>query len=426
MNQQNTGKRWLGCIADDFTGAGDAASFLADQGLRTLLLIWPVTEAIDPTEYDAVVIALKSRSEEKTLAVRESLAAVNWLRDKGAQKIYIKYCSTFDSTPEGNIGPVCDAVMEAMDQPYTILCPSLPKNGRTVEHGVLYVNGVPLARSHMKNHPLNPMWCSEIPELMRPQSAYPVLVISREEMVDAAKTAARIEEWKTRYSHFYLVPDYTDADDGQRITALFADLPLWTGGSELLSHYAEMARSESNRLSSCQAETSTMSASNQEIGRVMICGSCSDMTQKQVRAWIDAGGRGCMVSEEDVAAGEPRIREMASLYLKNPSEDCLFYSSGSVGLRAADSSAALSGSIEAFMAGLAAYIKENGPTERWIAAGGETSGAVTLALGFRAFRIGRSIAPGVPILMPTERKGMQLVLKSGNFGAEDFFLTTLV
>ena len=164
----------LGCIADDFTGASDAASFLVKGGMQVLLLNG-VPENInkdDVAQADAVVIALKTRTQETRSAVADSVNSIKWLQAHGAKHFYVKYCSTFDSTPEGNIGPINDAVMEYLRINHTLLCPSLPVNGRIVKDGILYVNGVPLAESHMKNHPLTPMHESNIALLMKPQSKY--------------------------------------------------------------------------------------------------------------------------------------------------------------------------------------------------------------------------------------------------------------
>ena len=167
----------IGCIADDFTGAGDAASFLALAGLKTLLIVWP-SGSINITDYDAVVIALKSRSAEPITAVGESIAAVAWLKEQKAEKIYFKYCSTFDSTKKGNIGTVADAILERYRIPYTVLCPTLLSNGRCVKNAVLYVNGIPLSESSMKNHPLNPMRNSSI-RTYEGHSKYPVILFQQ-------------------------------------------------------------------------------------------------------------------------------------------------------------------------------------------------------------------------------------------------------
>ncbi|MFR9254759.1 MAG: four-carbon acid sugar kinase family protein [Merdibacter sp.] len=184
-------------------------------------------------DFDALVVALKSRSAAKEEALAQSGQALQFLREQGCEQFYFKYCSTFDSTPQGNIGVVMDALMEALDVPYSLLCPSLPVNGRTVLNGILYVNGQPLSESPMKDHPLNPMWDSEIANLMRPQSHFPCEVMSREQM----KTEW-IEQLKQKHAkeRFYLIPDYETDADGEQIASLFGDLPLLSGGSGLLEY----------------------------------------------------------------------------------------------------------------------------------------------------------------------------------------------
>ena len=160
----------LGCIADDFTGAADMASFLKKGGMRTLLLDGVPETALAADQADAIVIALKTRTQETEQAVHASLAALKWLSEEKCSHFYIKYCSTFDSTPKGNIGPVCDAAMEFLNVTCTLICPALPVNGRTVEQGNLYVNGVLLQNSSMKDHPLTPMRDSSLKRLMEAES----------------------------------------------------------------------------------------------------------------------------------------------------------------------------------------------------------------------------------------------------------------
>jgi len=178
MDKKNrTHSLFLGCVADDFTGAGDAASFLVNQGIPALLYNGIPKSAEGLGDCAAAVIALKTRSAPVREAVEDSRQAFRFLIEQGAGQLYSKYCSTFDSTPAGNIGPVTDAMLEELDLPWTLLCPSLPVNGRVVREGRLCVDGVPLDESHMKNHPLNPMWDSFIPKLMEPQGKYPCLVL---------------------------------------------------------------------------------------------------------------------------------------------------------------------------------------------------------------------------------------------------------
>lgn len=430
INATVTNRLRIGVIADDFTGAGDAASYLSLGGMRTLLVIYPYMEEADPEGWDAVVIGLKSRSEAAGEAVSDCLEAVRWLREKGAEKIYFKYCSTFDSTPSGNIGPVSDAVMEQTASSYSILCPSLPDNGRCVRKDILFVKGIPLAESPMKDHPLNPMWDSRVSVLMQAQSRYPVFPVSREEMRDPERLKERVEGLVRAHTHFYLVPDYESEEDGVLIAQFFGSLPFLTGGSGLLQHLGRSLRQTAER---DPAGEDTIRAGKKKSekdpgnGRVMFCGSCSEMTQKQVRRFIEKGGKAVRIDTVDLAEEglDKRVCELAELSMRHPEEDILYYSSGSAGLRDKENpDPMISGAMERFIAKLAATIVAGRPAERIIVAGGETSGAVTLALGLHTFGIGESIAPGVPILHPVG-KDLRLVLKSGNFGNEDFFVGTL-
>ena len=211
----------FGCIADDFTGASDAASFLVKGGMSVRLYNGIPERPEDGDSAQAIVIALKSRTQETAQAVDDSLRAARFLLNQGARQLYFKYCSTFDSTPKGNIGPVADALMDLMDVPCTILCPALPVNGRTVEHGHLMVNGVPLHESHMKNHPLTPMWDSSISRLMEPQSQWPCIPMEDPSSFSLEKAAE-----KAGARRFYIIPDYKTTEDGRAIAAAFKSLQI--------------------------------------------------------------------------------------------------------------------------------------------------------------------------------------------------------
>ncbi len=410
----------IGVVADDFTGAGDVASLLSENGLRTLLLTH-LDDTIDIENYEAIVIALKSRSQEVDAAVKASREAFDWLKGLGSSKLYLKYCSTFDSTPTGNIGPVADMLLDHYNIDYTILCPTMLENGRTVRDGILYVQGVPLAESSMRNHPLNPMWDSYIPELMKPQSKYPCFVFDDKYLQNKEVGFAYIEELKKQYKRFYLVVDYYNGEQGKQIAELFDALPLWTGGSGILGAFAELYRGD-------RKESAEDVSKCFRYGRLMFSGSCSAMTQKQVESWLNCGGMGIKLEPKRLADKSQNIEELSRLAMDvlTNKQDILFYSNGSVGERMQGSTEFDSASImEKTIADLAKVVMEKINIERLIVAGGETSGAVTQALEYSAFTIGSSVAPGVPIMYPLDSPGRQIVLKSGNFGAEDFFVNTL-
>jgi uncharacterized protein YgbK (DUF1537 family) len=407
----------LGCIADDFTGASDAASFLVAGGLRTVLFNGiPASLFNFPDNVQAVVIALKTRTQETVSAVNDSLAALQWFLNKKAEHIYIKYCSTFDSTPQGNIGPICDAAMEKMDVPYTLLCPSLPVNKRTVNSGHLYVDGIPLERTHMSRHPLTPMWDNYIPELMRNQSKYPCHIITKDVLHDRINLRETITAYQKQYKHFYLVPDYETEDDAKSIAALFGGLQLLTGGSGLMFELGKKYGPGSRN------DTASALCGGKAI---IFAGSCSMATKTQVGYFLKNTGNGIMIDPEKLLHGEQTVDTIWSEINSIDTEHILLYSTGSTSKDNKNINKEGALVLELTMAELARLAIHCG-YERIIAAGGETSGAITKALQFDAYEIGESIAPGVPLMIPLCAKNIRLVLKSGNFGQEDFFARALL
>ncbi len=395
----------LGCIADDFTGASDAASFLVKGGMTTLLLCddpdsW---EKIDVSGWDAVVIALKTRSCPAKQAVEQALRAVRWLASRGAVQFYFKYCSTFDSTPQGNIGPVADALMEELKTDHAIVCPGLSANGRTVKDGILYVNGVPLAESPMKNHPLNPMWDSRLKVLMEAQSRYPAYISCRD------------PDSSPPNSPYYLIPDYRDDADAGNIISRFGRDRLLTGGSGILEH---LAASHTRNRAGHGYPTGIQGKA------LLLAGSCSVATRSQIARYQSQGFEAHKVDPlklSDPAAVDGLLRRLVEA--ASEPGPILIYSSDSpenVKRSQALGSEAISGRIEAFLSECAKVGIQSGYS-KFIVAGGETSGAVAKALGHENFSIGPSIAPGVPILTPLDAPDIRMVLKSGNFGDEDFF-----
>lgn len=394
-----TKKRILGCIADDFTGASDAASFLQKAGMKTILLSGIPCQSTVLEEYDAVVVALKTRTEPVADAVRHSMDVVTWLEARGVTHYYFKYCSTFDSTREGNIGPILDAALEYFHEPYTILCPALPVNGRCVINGHLYVNGVPLHESPMKDHPLTPMWDSRIKNLMEAQSKYPCF-----ELDSQALTQASISDWldglKREHPHFYIVPDYQSDADGENIARLFRSCKVFSGGSGILEHLEKRVQKG-----------------------VLLAGSCSKATLNQIDQYQKAGHLSFRIDPVKLWNGELTPEQILSFVKAHPEDYVLVYSSDSAeNVRQTQKlgKERIAARLENTMSELARCLVSDG-YRHVIVAGGETSGAVTKKLGYHSFQIGKSVAPGVPLMIPVEDKDIRLVLKSGNFGQPDFF-----
>ena len=444
----------IGCIADDFTGASDIGSFFVKGGMTTLLTNGIPTDTADlDLSVEAIVVALKIRSIPADQAVDQALKALTYLQKAGCEYFYFKYCSTFDSTPKGNIGPVTDALINALKVPYTLLCPSLPVNGRTVTAGCLYVFGVPLHESPMKEHPVNPMWDYSLAKLMEPQARYTSITLSAEELME---TEESVQGKITAYSRavqgapFYIIPDYVDELQGERIAQLFKELPLITGGSGLAVHLAK-----AHKKSKLSPEACEESFSSGTDGRAVIfAGSCSKATKEQIQVFKKSQGNTLVntqgntlkntlrntqsialelsaekLTAEKLSAGMEYKRYLKQ-YLSNPETgDLLIHTPGNGDAGELTSQLELSQQeiseiFETAMADCAEAALQSGVT-RIIVAGGETAGAITERLGFSSFLLGVSVAPGVPVLIPVQNRSLRIVLKSGNFGQPDFFFRAL-
>ncbi|WP_219615241.1 3-oxo-tetronate kinase [Aeromonas salmonicida] len=405
----------LGVIADDFTGATDIAGFLVENGLATLQFSGIPAKA-DLTGVDAVVISLKSRSCPADEAVHDSLAALDWLKARGCPRIYQKYCSTFDSTATGNIGPVTDALLAALESQFTLICPALPVNGRTVYQGNLFVGAQPLAESGMRHHPITPMTDSNLLRLMETQARGRAGLVPFSTIDKGAAAIAEAFEQLTQDGVRYAVVDTLTEQHLLDIAAAAIDMPLVTGGSGLAIGLARLL-GKGNL------------AAAREAGRplgtraVVLSGSCSEMTNRQVARYQAIAPALAL----DVAACLTRTdypAELVRWVLSQPVTPApMLHATTSPGelaaIQARHGRDAASEAVEQCFAQVAVLLREAG-VESFIIAGGETSSRITQALGITAFHIGPQIAPGVPWVRATDAP-LSLALKSGNFGDETFF-----
>lgn len=414
----------LGCIADDFTGATDLANNLVRAGMRTVQTIG-VPDASLKFDADAVVVALKSRTIAPADAVAQSLAALAWLREAGCRQFYFKYCSTFDSTERGNIGPVTDALMDALGTDFTIACPAFPAAGRTIFRGHLFVGDLLLSDSGMRDHPLTPMTDANLVRVLQRQSAKKVGLLRYDTLAQGVE-ASRAANAKLRADGVGIaIVDATSDADLMTMGEAFAELPLVTAGSGVAIGLPQNFR----RAGLLPAEPVAPALPKIAGPAVVLSGSCSQATLAQVAAW--RGSRPAyQVDAMRVARGEPVAAEAAAFAREAQArgETALIYASASPDeVRAVqqqlgrDEAGAM---IERTLAEVARAMRAAG-TRRFVVAGGETSGAVVQALDVKALRIGPQIDPGVPWTETVEREPVALTLKSGNFGAVDFFAKSL-
>ena len=403
----------LGCIGDDFTGSSDLANTLAKAGMAVVQYSGVPSVPADAS-VEAGVIALKSRSIPAAEAIKQSLAALKWLQNQGCKQFFFKYCSTFDSTDDGNIGPVAEALAYALVADAVIVCPAFPRNGRTVFQGHLFVKDQLLSDSPMKDHPLTPMRDPDLRNLLSRQSCgvvghVPMAIVA--EGSDAIRDALAAE---ARHGRNLIVVDAIHDDDLIAIGAAARDLVLITGGSGvamgLPANFAKAGQISATKL-----------GWQGQAGRcAILSGSCSEATRNQIVTHAKTGAQ----HEIDVAGvmrGEVTTDGLLSWFLAQEGLPIL-YSSASPKtvqhVQAEFGMQAIADRLDKLFGDLAIALVAAG-VERLIVAGGETSGAVVGALRLNALSMGPEIDPGVPAMRAGSN--LTIALKSGNFGTDNFF-----
>jgi uncharacterized protein YgbK (DUF1537 family) len=379
----------LGVIADDFTGATDIAGFLVANGLRTVQLngVPPAELQIDA---DAVVISLKTRSCPVEQALSESLAALDWLRMRACEQFFFKYCSTFDSMPHGNIGPVTDALLAALEQDFTVVCPALPVNGRTIYNGYLFVNGVPLDESGMRHHPVTPMTDANLMRLMDAQSLgktgnVPSTVM--DQGADAVRDSlACLKQQGFRYAVLDALNDAHLASMGQALTGMV----LVTGGSGLADGITRAWNGAGHAAGASRAEAASLFVS---VERCLV----EPGYAQELADWVMAQAEGDLAPLVYATTEPAKLKALQEKFGASKASEA----------------------VERVFGAVAKNLAAAG-FNQFIVAGGETSGIVTQSLGIGGFHIGPQIAPGVPWVRAIG-KPLSLALKSGNFGQERFF-----
>jgi 3-dehydrotetronate 4-kinase len=403
----------LGCIGDDFTGSSDLGNTLTKAGMRVTQYVG-VPDAPAAPDVEAGIVALKSRSIPVEEAVKLSLAALDWLRAQGCTQFLFKYCSTFDSTPQGNIGPVAEALADALRARQVLVCPAFPAAGRSIYQGHLFVTDKLLSESGMQNHPLTPMTDPDIRRWLGHQIKGSVGHIPAQVVMQGATAIRAHMQTQDAAGHRLLVADaITDAD----LVALgqaASDLPLITGGSGIAMGLPANFRAKGL----LAAHENTWSGQS---GRAAILsGSCSNATRGQVAEHAKLHPS-CEVTADQVMSGTVTAQMLADWALAQDGLPLIYTSADPAVVADAQTRFGkdrVASRIEGLFADLARALVAGGVT-RLISAGGETSGAVVEGLDLSALEIGPEIDPGVPMIRAAG--DLVLALKSGNFGAPDFF-----
>ncbi|MCI0144802.1 four-carbon acid sugar kinase family protein [Paraburkholderia sediminicola] len=415
----------LGCIADDFTGATDLANMLVRGGMRTVQTIG-VPASNDVVEADALVVALKSRTIPAADAAAQSLAALDWLRAQGCRQFFFKYCSTFDSTDAGNIGPVADALLDALSAEagataFTIACPAFPENGRTIYRGYLFVGDKLLNESGMENHPLTPMRDANLVRVLQRQTGSKVGLVRYDTVAKGVSTVRKAFDALRGDGARIAIADAVSDADLYILGEACADLTLVTGGSGIA-----LGLPANFRRAGLLAEGKDAAQLPRAEGlSAVLAGSASTATNAQVAAWRQTRPA-FRIDPLAAARGEPVVEQalaFAQLYL-DKNEPVLIYATATPDeVKAVQRELGVNEAghlVESTLASIARGLRERG-VRKFVVAGGETSGAVVQALDVHTLRIGAQIDPGVPATATTDTEPLALALKSGNFGTIDFF-----
>lgn len=420
----------LGIIADDNTGATDAAGMLTARGIRTLLLLQ--TDRIpafhrEIAGFEAVVVGSRIRSLPAGEAYALTRRVLGDLLAAGCDKIQLKYCSTFDSTREGNIGPSLDACLDLLGQRTAVVCPSLPVNGRRVYQGLLFVGQTLLSESPLRQHPLNPMTDANLVRWLRHQTKRTVGLIPLETLrSDPHAVAARFDAGGAAEPAYWVV-DAIDDGDLLRIAEATRDQRFVSGGSGITigvaaTHFPDRPPLDFRaRLGGA-------------VGSVLVAsGSQSPATRAQ-NDWALAHGftavsisaSGAVRGEIDVGACAGQVsallaRKQPVLLRADTGMEDAVQAVQALGRSLGCSAVQTGERIVATLGTIVRRTHEAAPLRLLIVSGGETSGAVGAALGIEAVEVGLNVAPGVPYTFPLDGKGPVMVLKSGNFGGVDFY-----
>ena len=416
----------LGCIADDYTGASDLANTLTRSGLRTVQTIGVPSDDLALPEVDAVVVSLKSRSIEASLAVAKSRAAEKWLRGRGASHVLFKICSTFDSTDAGNIGPVMDALRVDSGETIVLVTPAFPETGRTVYQGNLFVGSVPLNESPLKDHPLNPMHDSNLVRVLARQSQTKV------GLADLAAIARGPDAVRARLA------ELAKQDFGAAIADAVFERDLETVGTVALDHRLSVGASGIGLglaralVTSRGVKANAAAISDKPVGGAVAClaGSCSQATLQQI-AKAEQTIAVLHLDPDEAVAGRGEAQRAVQWANEGLGKGPVLIASSSTpdqvaALQSRHGRDAAGHAIEQAMADIAEGLVKSG-VRRLVVAGGETSGAVVDRLGIPGFLVGPEIAAGVPVLraVGAAQGDMLLALKSGNFGGPEFFSDAL-
>lgn len=409
---------------DDFTGSTDVLEQLAEGGVAAVLFL----RAPDPQllarfpDVAAIGIAGDSRSRAPEWMSENLPRAYAALQ--AADVVHYKTCSTFDSSPHtGSIGRALDIGIEHFGAPAAIVV-GAPYMGRYVAFGNLFARaGTEVHRIDrhptMARHPVTPMHEADLVRHLALQTERAVALVSLPEL-HAGQAAAAFDAAAAQAEAVLF--DGVETDDLEKTgDVLLSRKVRFAVGSSGVTRALVIAWRKRQLVAGSIAPEPVA-----EVDRLLaISGSCSPVTAQQIAAATRRGFQSVPVNVPALLRGESaeEQRLVDSAYkVLSAGRSCIVLSAdGPLGAGEAPAGSRLGqvlGRVSRVLIGKAGL-------RRVLFAGGDTSSHGVAQLNVDALTWSAPLEPGAPLVRShaddSEVDGLELVLKGGQVGGEEFF-----
>ncbi|WP_067929349.1 four-carbon acid sugar kinase family protein [Alicyclobacillus shizuokensis] len=399
-------------LADDLTGAADAANYFQVGGYRVRVGL----DADRPWEPQlGVDVVQVADTETRGLPPAEARRRV-YQAAAGASggRVYKKV----DSTLRGHLGLEIETALLGLGRRVAVLAPAFPANGRQVEGGRLTVAGVPVHRTAFGRDPRNPVRSDRIREVLAETTSLPVAELP---LAIVRSGPDAILTWMSRLEsgERIVVADATEDQDLCAVAEAFADRPdiLLCGSAGLAKQLPRLW------LAPMDGEARDRGLPAVGCDKVLVVvGSANPAAHEQLE--VMAGKTGAPVIElnpsllaDDLARQWEMERAQRAL-----AQTCHSVVALRLGLKRLDRG---DRRLEADLAAAARVWSERwaGGTVGFVATGGDTALALCKALGARALWPGGEVTTGIPWnTVETESGRTWMVTKAGGFGDPDALL----
>ncbi|MDN4072997.1 four-carbon acid sugar kinase family protein [Fictibacillus terranigra] len=417
----------IGIIADDITGANDIGIMYAKHDWPTDVYPYPFEYSFDKGALpDALIIDTNSRLDSGQTAYEKVFNSVKTLDSIGCDQFFNKTCSVF----RGNIGAEFDAMLDALSSEFAIVVLGFPKNGRTTMHGHHYVHGKKLEESEFYSDPVHPMKRSDLAGILQSQTNRTVDSLDIDVIEQGSEKIKEAIESKREHCN-YLILDVKDQSSLKAIAVAIKTEKIICGASGIAEELACVQRQQSSH-------GRDLSIPPSSTGVLCAAGSLMPQTYNQIK---------------EIQKRQVPVVEMKSLLLFSPEKeehlkdvieqtittlrsgaDVLVYSSNepaivketkSRGREFGYTNTQISRLVSETLAFVVSEVVRKSGVNRLLLAGGETSASICKKIGIKGLSVWKEIEPGLPSCISLDPHARKLVLKSGSFGSDDFFVKAI-